>query len=300
MARALQYICLMETLRRSIQIKQFLGILTLLAGALFSQSLLAQEFPWREEDSRNGYEEESIPENEEVGEILYAIPDPQKNDSTLNEYIFTDKLSREFEQRYAEQFGRSSPEIIYTRTPYLTSNYTEGQSLTFDEEEYQERQRDFGNFMLKRLVEFHIQNEAKTNPQLKAVNNVKESVEKVDVSFSDNFKLRAKYHISSNTARFSMMNPYLDFTMRMELARTLSFGDVLETVYSFQKSFQFSGSTHYLDYYQRQNRLDFTSVKQITPKVYASLLVSPFRDLEVSTDVFVLERFILAGVGIIF
>lgn len=272
----------------------------MLIGGLFSQKLAAQEFPWRQEDGRRGYEEQAIPDNEEVGEILYSIPDPLKDEVSLKDYIFNDKLSREFEARYKEQFGRSSPEIIYSRTPYLTSNYTEGQSLTFDEVEYQQRQRKFGNFMLKRLVEFHIQNESKTNPQLKAVNNVKESVEKVDVSFSDNFKLRVKYHISSNTTRFSMMNPYLDFTIRMELARTLSFGDVLETVYSFQKSFQFSGTSHYLDYYEKQQRLDFTSIKQITPTVSASLLVSPFRDLEVSKNVFVIERLILAGVGIIF
>ncbi len=275
-------------------------VMLLLLPTAWADNNQASQYPWRQEDQRAGYEDEVLPENEEVGEILYSIPDPRASDPNLNDRIFSQKLTKEFETRYAEQFGRTSPEIIYTRTPYLTSNYTEGQSLTFDEEEYQDRQRRFGNFMLKRLVEFHIQNESKTNPQLKAVNEVKEKVEKVDVSFSKNYKLRAKYHISSNTARFSILNPYIDFTMRMELARTLSFNETLETVFSFQKSFNDLGIATYIDYYQRQKRLDIINSKAINSYMSVSLTVSPFRDTEVSTNEYILERIFIGGVGIVF
>ncbi len=250
--------------------------------------------PWRQEDMRPGYVQEANPEDEETGEILYSIPNPNADRKDFQDEIFNEKLSKEFAQRYKEQFGRTEPEIVYSRTPYLNTNYTEGDSQTFDEKQYQEKQKKFGNFMAKRLVEFHVQNEAKTNPQLKAVNDIKEKVEKVDVSITPNFKLRAKYHISSNTARFSVVNPYADLSMRLE------FSEENERVLTLQRDFEGSQLTTIIDYYFVRKRLDLIARMPLNDRTSFSLTFSPYREIEVSTGVYQTEKLIIGGIGYVF
>jgi len=161
---------------------------------LSSEAAQAIDHSWREEDSRAGYSEELKPEDDEVGEILYTVDNPYRNDISMREQIFDPTLKKDITLRYQEKFGRTEAEIISARTPYLNSNFSEGASITFNEEEYQKQQQSFGNYVAKRVIEYHFEKEAKDNPSLRGVYEAKQSLENASVDAVP-FKPRAKYKI---------------------------------------------------------------------------------------------------------
>lgn len=254
--------------------KVYLLINIFMALALLSfETAQARGYSWREEDLRPGYAEELKPENDEVGEILYMVDNPYRNDVKMSEQIFDPTLKKDITQRYREQFGRTEAEIITERTPYLNSNFSEGASITFDAEDYQVRQQKFGKYIAKRLGEHHLEKEAKESSSLRGVYVAKKTLENTSVS-AGSFKIRARYRLSSNSMLAYVKNPYLDFETRVELS-----GD-RETVCSVSKNLG-RGYSVYTDYYIVNPRWDIIGRKSLTPALSVSLTYSPIRTIEV-------------------
>lgn len=266
----------------------FILLLSLCIG--FEQSY-AKDFAWRQEDSRPGYTDDVQPIAEQSGQTLNYVENPYKNDIKLSDQIFDATISKEITQRYSEQFGRTEAEIVYERTPYLTNNFSENDSNVFNQEDYRRKQQKFGEFIAKRLTEYHFERKSKTDPTLKAINETKQKVEKVDLSFSSNWKLRLKYKISSNNLTTQLRNPYIDLSGRMELSGK-------ETVVTVQK--HFLKTYHFLtDYYLDKPRWDLILRKQF-PKFDTSLTYIPFREIENNEDGKFNEQLILAGISLPF
>jgi hypothetical protein len=232
-----------------------------------SYALADAAYPWRDEDVRNGYTSKVNPENEDAGVILYTVEDPYKNEVKLKDKIFDEKLTKEITNRYYEKFGRTEAEIIENRTPYLNTNLTEAQSLSATEKDYQDQQKKFGNYVIRRVIEYHFDNEAKNNPDLRTVYETKQKVEKIDVSFSKNFKMRGKYNIAANTLSFTLKNPYMNAESRFEFADH-------EIVYSLfrdlPKKYSFIS-----DYYVHNPTLDLILRKNVTSNLSFSFTYSP-------------------------
>ena len=240
---------------------------------LSSEAAQAIDHSWREEDSRAGYSEELKPEDDEVGEILYTVDNPYRNDIKISEQIFDPTLKRDITLRYQEKFGRTEAEIISARTPYLNSNFSEGASITFNEEDYQKKQQTFGNYVAKRVAEYHFEKEAKDNPDLRGVYEAKQTLENASVS-AGSFKLRAKYRISSNSIITYIKNPYVNLEARIEMS-----GEK-ETVYSASKDLG-RGYSFITDYYAANPRWDLITRKRITSALSVSLTYSPYRTVDV-------------------
>lgn len=250
---------------------------------------------WRSKDWKPGYAETINPDEERTGEILYVVEDPYKNEIKFSEKMFDPTLRKDIILRYQERFGRTEVEIIQARTPYLNSNFSEGESITFNEEEYQKQQQSFGNYIAKRLVEYHFEKEAKSNPSLKGAYEAKQTIENASASVGK-FKIRARYRLASNSILTYIKNPYVDIQARFELS-----GD-RETVYSVSKNF--SNSYSFLtDYYLQKSRWDIIGRKGITSNLSVSLTYSPFREIEVEEKaniIVVKERLALVGLSYIF
>lgn len=254
-----------------------LAILCLaLLSSLAAKAVPLAAHPWREEDLKPGYSEEAQPEKEEAGEILYAVDNPYRNEIRFSERVFDPALKKDITQRYQEKFGRTEAEIISARTPYLNSNFSEGESITFNEEEYQKQQRSFGNYIAKRVVEYHFEKEAKDNPDLRGVYEAKQTLENASASVGS-FKVRAKYRIASNSIIAYIRNPYVDLQARFEMS-----GDK-ETVYSMSKDIG-SGYSVLTDYYIERPRWDIVGRKMVTAALSFSLTYSPFRRIDVTDD----------------
>ncbi len=256
---------------------------------------LAEPHSWRSKDWKPGYSEKLDPAQERTGEILYVVEDPYKNEIAFSEKMFDPTLKKDIILRYQEQFGRTEAEIIQSRTPYLNSNFSEGESITFNEEEYQKQQQKFGNYIGKRLVEYHFENQAKSNPSLKGAYEAKQTIENASASVG-RFKIRARYRIASNSILTYIQNPFLDVQARFELS-----GDK-ETVYSISRNFARNYS-FLTDYYMGGTRWDIIARKGITSHLSVSVTYSPFREIEVEENmkiVAVKESLALVGLSYIF
>lgn len=259
------------------------------------QTVEASLHPWRDEDQKPGYAEEVNPEKEEAGEILYAVDNPYKNEVRFSEKMFDPTLKKDITQRYREKFGRTEAEIIQTRTPYLNSNFSEGASITFNEEEYQKSQKSFGNYVAKRVVEYHLEKEAKDNPDLRGVYEAKQTIENASASVGQ-FKVRARYRIASNSVLAYIKNPWVNLEGRFELSGNK------EAVYSVSRGLG-KGYSLVTDYYQDQDRWDFIGRKSVTDALSLSLLYSPYRKItytEGTRSYEGSERVVLAGLGYVF
>ncbi len=273
---------------------------SVLVGLIFGLSGLQgfaaiDEHPWRKEDLKPGYAQELNSENEEVGEILYSVDNPYKNELKFSEVMFDPTLKKDITQRYQEKFGRTEAEIIQGRTPYLTSNFSEGESITFNEEEYQKQQKKFGEYIAKRVAEYHFEKEAKNNPDLRGVYDAKQTIENASASVG-RVKIRARYRIASNSIIAYIRNPWVDLEARFEL----SGGN--ETVYSASKNLG-KGYSVLTDYYPDQPRWDIVARKSLTQSLSLSLTYSPYRNVGYSKrgEWFeVREELALAGLGYVF
>lgn len=271
-------------------------VITLILGFMgLAAEAATDAHPWRQEDRKAGYSETLEPENEEVGEILYSVDNPYKNDVRFSERMFDPALKKDITSRYREQFGRTEAEIIQTRTPYLNSNFSEGASITFNEEEYQKQQRKFGNYIAKRLVEYHFEKEAKENPDLRGVYEAKQTIENASASVG-RIKIRGRYRIASNSIITYIRNPWLDLEARFELSSgggaVYSVGRDLGKGYSFVS-----------DYYPEDPRLDIIGRKKVTDALSLSLTYSPFRQIsyeEYGITYEERERYVIAGLGYVF
>ncbi len=282
--------------------RRVLSVLLFLFGisAVAPKALADMAHPWRNEDAARGYSNSADPESEETGTILYTVEDPYKDEVSLKDKIFDPELSKEITRRYYEKFGRTEAEIIQTRTPYMTTNFTEGQSQIFNEKDYQKQQDAFGNYMLRRVVEYHFDKQAKNNPDLKTVYETKQKLQKVDFSFSQNIKFRLKYKISSNTIDLTMKNPIVNLQTRME------FGEH-EMIYTMYKDLGLDYS-FITDYYVKHPALNIIGKKNLTPNLSISLTLSPFREYEVanpddvssSQTITIREKRAIAGLSYIF
>lgn len=263
------------------KLKLILTLTILCLALLTSLVVKASDHPWRDEDKLRGYSEDLKPENEDTGEILYSVENPYRNEIQLSERIFDPALKKDITQRYQERFGRTEAEIIQARTPYLNSNFSEGASITFNEEDYQKQQQSFGNYVVKRVVEYHFEKETRENPDLRGVYETKQKLENVSASIGQ-FKLRGKYRIASNSVIIYIKNPYIDIEARYEMS-----GD-RETVYSLSKDFP-KGYSFLTDYYIGNLRWDIIGRKVLTAALSVSITYSPFKRVEVAENTRTIE-----------
>lgn len=230
------------------------------------------DHPWRDEDSRKGYSSTFDPDTEDVGDILYIPEDPRKNDVQLKDKLFDAKISKEITNEYYQRFGRTEPEILDYRNPYLNTNYTEAQSLTFTDKQLADQQRSFGEYVIRRVGEYQFEEASKTNPDLKKVENVKEHVENTHFDISDNVKIRMKYQLSANTATFMVKNPILDISVKYELS---AHQEVMSATRELGGNYSFVSN-----YYILNPTLDMILVRALSANMSVSFTYSPFHTFD--------------------
>lgn len=137
---------------------------------------------------------------------IVPLQPPPPLGPTLSQRIFNDKLVREFRDRYEERFGRTEAEQIYNspnRFSYFNDLY--GFKGTF--QEMNEEKRRFGDFVVRRLLEYHIDEYAKNEPKVRPVWEAKERLKEIHVEVAS-FRFDAQYSIAGNVLDLKVRNPY--------------------------------------------------------------------------------------------
>lgn len=136
--------------------------------------------------------------------------------------VFNEKLSKEFQQQYAYKFGASQAEqTLNTVSRNDGYTYFTGRNVTL--KQYQKDQQTFAEYMTRRLVEFHVDNWVKNDPDMRPVYELKDKVSNVNVELKSGYKFEWKYNFAGPSMEAKLKNPYnVDLKVRMEMTGIIS------------------------------------------------------------------------------
>ena len=180
---------------------------------------------------RPGYTADVDYEKNSRSHEMVMLNPPKDPDRPLTEVIFDEKLSKEFQQQYEYKFGVTQAEqVINSPGRYDEYTYNTGKNATL--KEYRADQRKFGEYMMRRLTEYHFDNYLKHDRSLRKVYDIKDRVSNLNVKTKSGWKVKWKYNLSGPTADVTVTNPY-DVEMRVRVEMTGLVSAPAEVIYRF-------------------------------------------------------------------
>ena len=205
---------------------------------------------------------------------MVVIEPPAETGPTLRQRIFNDKLTKEFEDRYQEKFGRTQA----LQTYYASNQFTwiqDSYGFKGSIRDVNDERAKFGNYMAQRLVEWHLENYAKTDKSTRAIWAAKERVSNMKVT-TENFKLDMAYQIGVNVLDLKARSKWADSRLILQMPQgSLLPGRVQETTFSIGRDV--TGSVRIESRYALTDGIvSLVGTKQIAPLLSTSILVSTY------------------------
>lgn len=177
--------------------------------------------------ANTGYLSSVHEERQQTFVEVYLAPPILFQGPPLEQRIFS-PLSNEFKTKYSETFGA----IDAGSLSFQTSQGLFLEDLRVVDTELEEetrRRRAFAEYMMKRLIEHHVDNYFKTDPTMRPLYEAKEKISNVQVQVSKEVRMNIRYDFSGNTLDFNVKNPWLDSKISIEMDPS-SFGpsDVID------------------------------------------------------------------------
>lgn len=201
-----------------------MGFLLRLVGCLLIAFVLTSTVSLRDAraelylDQAPGYLDSVSKEKEVPKDIVIHLPPSAKHKPVpLSDKIFNQRLTAEFQQRYEQVFGRTSAERTYVlqNNPFEYQSGANGFQMTAVQTNQQ--QRAFGDYVFRRLAEFHVDNYFRTDPEMKTVYEVKEKISKGEVAVAPGYSLTGQYNFGGNFVDVIAKNPFVDSSVRLDL-----------------------------------------------------------------------------------
>lgn len=179
---------------------------------LFAHQALAK----RDFAEHSGYLLTTVGERDiELRDMPIAQP-PEATGLNLRERIFNEKLVKEFRERYEEKFGRTEADRVYN-SPNRFTFYDDLFGFKGTPQEEDEEKRKYGDFVVRRLLEYHVDNYAQNDPKLRPAWEAKERLKEFKVEIAQ-FRFDMQYSIAGNTFDMRMVNPYFSLCrMRLQM-----------------------------------------------------------------------------------
>jgi len=153
---------------------------------------------------------------------MVMLEPPKQIGKPLREVIFNEKLSKEFQEQYEYRFGKTAAEQVIN-SPGQSDEYTyySGKSVTLIE--YNKQQRRFGEYMGRRLTEYHVDHWAKSDPAIRPVYQVKDRISNLNMEVKKGYRVVWRYNFSGPSMDLRVENPYeIETKMRVEMNGILS------------------------------------------------------------------------------
>ncbi len=176
--------------------------------------------------------------------VIMPLPAPHVSTKLYNK-IFTKKLKQDFINNYRKTFGYTEYEQIQS----ASNQYQNVESSVSDHfipvDNYITEQRQFGQYMLNALVEYHVDNFFKHSKSLRKVYQVQKKLSHVEYKTKSGEKLQMRYQLASNTATISLTKPHekfhksLDFQVGGQANTVLQLGYDLTHRVNLQTDLQF-------------------------------------------------------------
>ncbi len=144
----------------------------------------------------------------------------------LHSLIFTKDFSKDMLSRYHRRFGYTESQILFD-APNRFQEFTSFDGTRVTIEEDVKRKRKFGEYMLRKLTEYHVDRYLDGNKNTKTLYKIKKKLSNASVNVGSGFKLRAKYSLSGKELKFRVKNPYdIANELIIDFDQDLDFGDV--------------------------------------------------------------------------
>jgi hypothetical protein len=225
-------------------------------------------------DRDDGYVSSITEDTFEEPKDLALMPAPLGyGDFDFSATLFTDTLSKEFVERYREKLGYTEAERSAT-SPVDLKAYGDNTGYTEEVRQHQQKQREFGEYMFRRLAEFHVDNFFKSEPKLRKVYELKERVSNLDVRVNESTKLNTNYSFSGNFITATVENPIINGRARFEMnPAQLGPGPIEETILSIYRNLTQNVfmETHYR---LTQQILSFVGRKSFSERLQTTLSLS--------------------------
>lgn len=151
---------------------------------------------------------------------MVMLDKPKSPPPPPGQKVFNEKLSKEFKDQYAYRFGQTNSEQLLQPKRDDQYLYYTGERLTV--QQYADKQKQFAEFMVRRLTEFHIDDYAKHDRDFRQVYELKDRVSNLDVKVAS-YKFLWKYNFAGPSMDINVKNPYdIDFKVRMEMDGIIS------------------------------------------------------------------------------
>jgi hypothetical protein len=166
-----------------------------------------------------GYTNDVAAEREEGNDSIFVIFDVEKPPETrMQDAVFTAQISKELVSRYEREFGRIRAEqsLLYVKP---NSYYIDERGRVITAESINNRERVFGEYMFRRLAEYHLDKKLKDDPDTKRVYELKEKLRKTEVEVAKGYKVEAAYSIAANDITFKFKNPFADLKIQFDVEK---------------------------------------------------------------------------------
>lgn len=157
-------------------------------------------------EAHPGYLQSVENERHRVAKEIVIVPPDTSAEASLRDRIFNDELTREFQRKYEDRFGRTQTEQFTATSRFYETERQLYTNRTVEEEFYE--QQKFGNFMMKRLTEYHVDRYMRSNPSVRPMYELKERMSNLNLQVRKNYKVKIKYSLSSNDLDLYLENPY--------------------------------------------------------------------------------------------
>lgn len=221
----------------------------------------------RDYSAHEGYLSTTDGERDARYQDVVMMRPPGETGPSLRDRIFTDELNKEFRDRYDERFGRTEMDRVYN-SPNRFTFYNDIFGFRGTPQAMNDEHRRFGELVMRRLAEFHVDNWAKSDPKARAVWEAKERISQVKLEVQS-FRFDVRYSLAGNAVDVLMVNPYFNVSrIRMEI-------DNRETILTLGRTITASTSVESA-YKVTDGIFQFVVRRSLTPALGASVSTSTF------------------------
>jgi hypothetical protein len=172
--------------------------------------------------ARPGYLFDVAEEKNERDIEMVMLERPKDPPKATGRVLIDEKLSKEFQDQYKYRFGQTNAEQVIN-SPARDDEYVYYNNQNVTMQEYQRYQRQFGEYMGRRLVEYHFDHWAKNDPTIRPVYEMKDRISNVDVKLAKAYKVKWKYSFSGPYMEASLENPYhIEAKVQMQMTGVVS------------------------------------------------------------------------------
>lgn len=224
-----------------------------------------------------GYQEGYLESTEGEREFSFTeivLMKPPSRDRSIKDKIFNKKLSDEFTQRYEDDFGRSEAEQTLAQADI---EFVSNSTIIQRESEIKENRKEqkFGEYMSRRLIEYHFEQYAKEDPNVRPAWRAKERLSNVRLEVRKGYSFKGKYNLSSNELEAKLENPYdVDLSVRLIMDQD-SFGPASIEDTATQVGVKLTPTIYSsLQYRTEKQNFNFVTKKSLSPRLSVSMSIA--------------------------